>query len=197
MPTVKDRKYWIQRLPKPPNNAINTGVRAMKASILIKFFGMPRADLSQTCMAVTNAKLKKHIVTMKVHDNWRMTGLRPFVELMATVVERVREVEPTLYALLGTEGCLCARFVRGSDTTPSNHGWGSAHDFKIGGVTDTMGDGYCQRGLLRFYEIAKQVCAELGIPMMFWGAEFSREDSMHFETSIELFEYWVAKGEFA
>lgn len=197
MPATKDRAYWIKRLVKPDNRAINTGVHAMKASVLIEFFGMPRPHLTDQCMAVTNETLKKHIVTEQVHDNWKMTGLRPFVRLMKKILDRVKEKEPTLYELIGTEGCLCARLVRGSDDTPSNHAWGGAEDFKIGGITDSMGDGYCLRGLLRIYEIAKQVCAELGLPPIWWGAEFSREDSMHFEMSLELFAIFKKAGEFA
>ncbi len=55
-----------------------------------------------------------------------------------------------------SSGMLCCRAIRGSTTTFSNHAWGAAVDFNIGGVLDPRGDGKCQKGLLDLFPFMQQ-----------------------------------------
>jgi D-alanyl-D-alanine dipeptidase len=57
---------------------------------------------------------------------------------------------------------LCARFVRGSTTTISNHSWGTAIDLTLDGVLDRRGDGRVQVGLTRIAPIFKSAQLVLG-----------------------------------
>jgi hypothetical protein len=94
-----------------------------------------------------------------------------------------------VHAGLGTAGMLCARLVRGSTHSISNHSWGTAIDLTLNGVLDRRGDRMVQRGLA---EIAP-VFNEHG---WFWGAGFGTEDAMHFEAGDELIRRWHTEGRF-
>ena len=82
---------------------------------------------------------------------------------------------------------LCARLIRGSTASISRHAFGVAIDLSVGGTIDAMGDGKTQFGLIL---LADYFQAEGWL----WGAAFSREDSMHFEVSADLFERWLSEG---
>jgi D-alanyl-D-alanine dipeptidase len=90
-----------------------------------------------------------------------------------------------VYRVLGTEGMLCARFVRGSTTHISNHSWGSAIDLTIDGVLDARGD---KKVLFGCHLLAPIFNAQ----GWFWGAGFPKEDAMHFEGGSDLVTRWAA-----
>ena len=77
--------------------------------------------------------------------------------------------------------------MRGSSTSVSNHSWGTAIDLKLEGMLDSFGDGDTQFGLLLLAELF----AKEG---WFWGATYSREDSMHFEVGEETLRRWADAG---
>ncbi len=88
-----------------------------------------------------------------------------------------------VYRVLGTAGMLCARNVRGSTTSISNHSWGTAIDLTVDGELDARGDNNVQFGL------------ELIAPMFnaagwFWGVDFRTEDAQHFEAGATLVAGW-------
>ena len=102
-------------------------------------------------------------------------------------IQRLKDEEPEIYAALGTAGAMCARFIRGSTTSISNHSWGAAVDLTLEGNLDAMGDGGTQFGLVILAEFFND-------EGWYWGAGYGREDSMHFEVGEELLRGWIAEG---
>lgn len=131
-------------------------------------------------------KIEHRIVTRDVGP-FSLTGLDLFLDVMEKVFAEFKQVNPGAYADLFNGGCLCVRLVRGSKESPSNHSWGTAWDGGFGGMVDSRGDGFCFKGMLDLYAIAKK-------HKLFWGATFGTEDAMHFEASEELIREWVKAG---
>lgn len=166
-------------------SGINNGLTAVGNAAMIAAFGEPGAKTTD-CSAITNKALADLTVTASVGP-FRVTGLRPAVDAIARVFSAVQAANPTLYALLGTEGMSCVRLVRGSTTHFSNHSWGTAIDIKIGGVLTPRGSTTVSRGLL-------ELCPFFHAEQFFWGAGFSTPDGMHFEVSDELLHQWQSDG---
>jgi hypothetical protein len=165
---------------------INEGITVPSPSFQIEMFGMPREALSDDCEPMTNPKLKAMLVTEDVGPI-RVSMLKPAVESMRNVFEKIKATDADLYARISTAGALCVRRIRGSQNSVSSHSFGLAVDLNIDGILDTLGDGRTQLGLTI---IADFFQAE----GWFWGAAFSREDSMHFEVSKEMITKWRAEG---
>ncbi|MBS1721830.1 MAG: M15 family metallopeptidase [Armatimonadetes bacterium] len=164
-------------VPLPPKGSYNTGLTACKPSTLKELLGEPRETYGPECRPVTNPKLKARIVTKSVGP-FRVTGLDVAVASLARVLDAIKRHDPDAYAQIGSAGMLCARLVRGSKKSVSNHAWGTAIDLTFGDEVDPRGDGKCQLGLLRVY---KHFHAE----GWYWGAGFPTEDAMHFELADE------------
>jgi hypothetical protein len=165
---------------------INEGINVSSPSFLLETFGPPREVLSDDCEPMTNPKLKNMLVTEDVGPI-RVSMLRPAVDSLNRVFEKIKAVDPDLYARISTAGALCVRRIRGSQSSVSTHAFGLAVDLNIDGVLDTLGDGRTQLGLTILADFFQ---AE----GWFWGASFSREDSMHFEVSREMITKWRADG---
>jgi len=165
---------------------INEGINVSSPSFLLEKFGLPRESLSDDCEPMTNPKLKAMLVTESVGPI-RVSMLRPAVDSMRSVFEKIKAVDADLYARIATAGALCVRRIRGSQNSVSTHAFGLAVDLNIDGVLDTLGDGRTQLGLTILADFFQ---AE----GWFWGASFSREDSMHFEVSREMITKWRAEG---
>ncbi|MFV0490675.1 MAG: M15 family metallopeptidase [Pseudorhodobacter sp.] len=166
---------------------INPGLTVPGRSFLLDMFGPPREQLSDDCEPMTNPQLKAMLITENVGPI-RVSMLRPAVESMRRVFERVRQTDVDLYNRISTAGALCVRRIRGSQNAVSSHAFGLAVDLNIDGHLDTLGDGKTQLGLTILSDFFQ---AE----GWFWGAAFSREDSMHFEVSRELLTKWRNAGE--
>ena len=113
--------------------------------------------------------------------------IRPALNSLERIMERLRASEPDIHAALGTAGALCARLIRGSTASISNHSWGTAIDLKLEGQLDGFADGGTQFGLLLLAELFNE-------EGWYWGATYNREDSMHFEVSEEVLRRWAAEG---
>ncbi|MCC6402959.1 MAG: M15 family metallopeptidase [Fimbriimonadaceae bacterium] len=161
----------------PPKGSYNTGLSACRPSTLRALLGEPRETYDQQCRPVTNRGLKSRIVTANV-GSFRVTGLDVAVASLNRVMAEFRRADPVAFASVGTAGMLCARLVRGSQKSVSNHAWGTAIDLTFDGEVDPRGDGKVQAGLVRAY---RYFHAE----GWYWGAGFSREDAMHFELAEE------------
>lgn len=177
------------RIPIDRPEAINTGFTSPSTSFMLDAFGEPRANLTDECEKVTNAKLAKRMLKSNVGP-FEITGHVWLVIQLKKVFAEVKEHRPDLYAALGTAGALCCRKMRGSDR-PSGHSWGLAIDIKISGILDSVGDGKCLQGLRDLYYFMHR-------HGFYWGAEFKgpREDAMHFELSKEQLEKMIAEGNF-
>jgi hypothetical protein len=164
----------------------NEGLSVPSSSFQVEMFGMPRESLSDDCEPMTNPTLKALLVTEDVGPI-RVSMLKPAVESIRVVFEKIREVDEDLYKRINTAGALCVRRIRGSQNSVSSHSFGLAVDLNIDGVLDTLGDGKTQLGLTILADFFQ---AE----GWFWGASFSREDSMHFEVSKEKILQWRSEG---
>lgn len=177
MPYLIVKTDLARLVPVPVKGSYNSGLSPARPSTLRRLLGLPREDFGPECRPVTNKALKARFVTRSVGP-FRVTGLDVAVASLTRVMAVVKSADPEAYSQIGTAGMLCARFVRGSKRTPSNHSWGTAIDLTFGGEVDPRGDGKCQLGLLRVYPY-------FHAEGWYWGAGFSREDAMHFELADE------------
>jgi D-alanyl-D-alanine carboxypeptidase len=167
-------------------DAVNIQLTTATPSFLEEMLGRPRDVLTDTCEPMTNDALKAMLVVEDVGPI-RVQMLKPAVESMRRVFEKVRATDQDLYDRISTAGSLCVRRIRGSQASLSSHAFGLSVDLNIDGHLDTLGDGKTQLGLTILADFFE---AEGWI----WGAGFGREDSMHFEVSREKIEEWRAEG---
>ena len=164
----------------------NTGITQPNNRVMLEVLGRPRQNLSQDCNSITNPKLKSLLETRQVGPI-KVTMIRPALESFERIMAKLERTEPDIYNAIGTAGAICARFVRGSTRSISNHSWGTAIDIKLQNQLDGFGDGGTQFGLLLVAELFNE-------EGWFWGATYSREDSMHFEVGAEKLREWAAAG---
>lgn len=165
----------------------NKGLIQPKNSFMIRTLGHPRDTYGENCLPVTNPRLIDAMTQEKI-GSFRVTMLKPAMESFKRVMERLKESDIDIYNKVGTAGALCARLIRGSKSSVSNHSWGTAIDIKLDDQLDRFADGETQFGLL----IIAEYFNDEG---WYWGASYGREDSMHFEASEALIQSWVDAGE--
>ena len=170
----------------PIPDGINAKVAAARQQTMLSLLGNPRAQYGSECLNPTSERIAALIVVQTL-DRLKVRGLRPAVESLAKVLADIHDEEPDVYGVLGHQGMLCARLVRGSATAISNHSWGTAIDLTLDGVLDRRGDGLVQEGLTRIAPIFNR-------HGWFWGAGFRTEDAMHFECSDGLIRQWAEDG---
>ena len=166
---------------------LNKGLTVPTSGYLSSTFGPPADNLGDTCATMTNPRLAALLQDTQVGPV-RVRMLKPAVESLGVVLEKIRQADPDLYARINTSGSLCVRLVRGSATSTSSHSFGLAVDLNIDGVLDTLGDGRTQLGLTILSDF-------FNADGWVWGAAYGREDSMHFEVSKETIERWIAAGQ--
>lgn len=177
---------WTEPVFVENRQAINGPFGPLSNSLMLQMLGNPRGTYSQQCQPVTNLRIRRLIVTEDVGP-FRVTGLAPAVASLRDILREVKEKHRTIHDQLGSAGMLCCRYVRGSNTSISNHSWGCAIDLTIAGKLDFRGDGKVQRGLKEIFPIFHK-------HRWFWGAAFRTEDAMHFEVSRQLLLEWQAAG---
>ena len=161
----------------------NRGITQPGNRVMLEILGRPGQNLSQDCQSISNPNLRSLLATRQVGPI-RVTLLGPAMESLERIMAKLERTEPDIYAAIGTAGTICARFVRGSTRSISNHSWGTAIDITIDNQLDTFGDGGTQIALV----ILAELFNEEG---WFWGATYSREDSMHFEVGEEKLREWA------
>ena len=164
----------------------NQGITQPRNQVMLDLLGHPRSTYSSDCQPVTQPRLAALLETRQIGP-LRVTMIRPALDSLERIVARLKQSEPQIHDALGTAGALCARLIRGSRSSVSNHSWGTAIDLKLQGRLDGFGDGGTQFGLLLLAELFNE-------EGWFWGATYSREDSMHFEVGVETLRAWQAEG---
>ncbi len=164
----------------------NKGISQPRNRVMLEVLGVPRSTKTVNCSGVTQPRLKALLETRQVGPI-RVTMLKPALESLERIVAKLKESEPDIHDALGTAGALCARLIRGSSSSWSNHSWGTAIDLKLQGRLDGFGDGGTQFGLLLLAELFNE-------EGWYWGATYNREDSMHFEVGVETLRKWQAEG---
>lgn len=165
---------------------INPGVSSAKQATMLSLLGSPRTSFDAHCRPITHPRLAPLIGTADVGP-FRATGLKPALDSLKKVFAEVQAANPTLHGALGTAGMLCARLVRGSQHSISNHSWGTAIDLTINGILDDRGDRKVLRGLV-------DIAPFFNKHGWFWGAGFRTEDAMHFEVSDAKIREWARNG---
>ena len=165
---------------------LNKGLQIASPSYLEGVFGRPRDVLTSECQGMTNKRLASKLQTEQVGPV-RVRMLTPAIESLRTVFAKIEATDPDLYARINTAGALCVRHIRGAPGRTFTHAFGLSLDLNIDGKLDRLGDGRTQLGLTILADFFRT-------EGWYWGAGFSREDSMHFEVSRNLVEKWVAEG---
>jgi D-alanyl-D-alanine dipeptidase len=173
-------------IPIPAN--INSGLNAARQVTMLSLLGNPRGSYTRDCQPITNSNLRGLVRTASVGP-FRVTGLAPAVESLTEVLADIQQEQQQVFAALGTAGMLCARLVRGSASSVSNHSWGTAIDLTLNGMLDAPGNGRTQSGLAAIAPIFNR-------HGWYWGAGFPREDAMHFELSDQKIRQLHAAGVF-
>ncbi|MEO0357466.1 MAG: peptidoglycan-binding protein [Pseudomonadota bacterium] len=186
-PAVVPSIDFMEEIPVP--QGFNAGLRQAGNSKMISYFGMPRGDFSQACREPNNAPFRELCrfggSLPGLGKIW--WGLDAAFDNAADALVALERRNPMLFKELGSAGMGCCRHVRGSSSAISNHSWGSAIDFTIGGSIDPYNNGLIRRGMIDVIEVFN----EFG---WYSGAYFRREDSMHLELSVNLLEKWAAGG---
>lgn len=164
----------------------NKGISQPRNSVMLEVLGAPRDTKTVNCSGVTQPRLKALLETRQVGPI-RVTMLTPALDSLERIVAKLKDSESGIHDALGTAGALCARLIRGSNSSWSNHSWGTAIDVKLQGRLDGFGDGGTQFGLLLLAELFNE-------EGWYWGATYNREDSMHFEVGVETLRKWQAEG---
>lgn len=176
-------------IPIPDN--INPGLNAARQLTMLSLLGSPRGSYTRNCRPVTHQNIRRLLVTENVGP-FVVSGLAPAVNSLRQVMEEVRNEDAEVFEGLGTAGMLCARLVRGSASSISNHSWGTAVDLTLNGILDERGDEAetVQAGLARIAPIFNR-------NGWYWGAGFRVEDAMHFELSDQKIRQLHAAGAFS
>lgn len=164
----------------------NEGISQPSNRVMLEVLGAPSDNQTINCGPMTQQRLKAMLETRQVGP-LRVTMLKPALDSLERIVASLKETEPAIHDALGTAGALCVRLIRGSRSSWSNHSWGTAIDVKLQGRLDGFGDGGTQFGLLLLAELFNK-------EGWYWGATYSREDSMHFEVGVETLRKWQAEG---
>ena len=164
----------------------NKNITQPRNRVMMELLGPPRDSYSTDCQPVTNPRLKSLMETRQIGPI-KVTMLKPALDSLERILARLKETDPDIHAKVGTAGAICARFIRGSNTSVSNHSWGTAIDLTLEGQLDPFADGRTQFGLL----ILAEYFNDEG---WYWGAAYNREDSMHFEVGEETLRAWLAEG---
>lgn len=171
---------------KAARDRFNRGVTQPRNKTMLALLGRPREDLGTDCRGITNPRLKSLVETRQIGPI-KATMLKPALDSLERIVAKLKEDEPDIYAKLGTAGALCVRLIRGSNSSVSNHSFGTAIDITLQGELDPFADGTMQIGLV----ILAEHFNEEG---WFWGGGYNREDGMHFEVGEETLKKWVDEG---
>lgn len=173
---------FVETTPRGEIGLRNDGVSSSGNALMQRLFGAPRDTYSQACQAVTNRTLAARIQTASVGP-FRATGLDSAVAALTAIMTQIQTRQRLVYRFLSSAGMLCARNVRGSTTSVSNHSWGCAIDLKIDSILDARGDGVAQYGL----ELIAPMFNDAG---WYWGIDFPTEDAQHFEAGSALVQTW-------
>ena len=183
--TIQDQ--YAQVVLIADRRELNKGLTVPPPSWLIQTFGPPADNLGDTCATLTNPRLAALLEERQVGPV-KVKMLKPALDSLGIVLEKIHKADPDLYARINTAGSLCVRLVRGSADAVSAHSFGLAVDLNIDGILDTLGDGRTQLGLTIMSDF-------FNADGWVWGAAYGREDSMHFEVSKEKIEEWIKAGQ--
>jgi hypothetical protein len=179
---AEPKSILVEPIPAATLTGYNVGLTSPGNAAMQARFGAPRTTYSNQCQHVTNTTLARRMVPRNVGP-FQVNGLDSAVNSLTRIMTNIATEQRLVYRVLGYNGMLCARNVRGSATSISNHSWGTAIDLTIDGDPDILGDGLIMFGLHLIAGIFNR-------EGWYWGAGFRREDAMHFEAGLALIQTW-------
>lgn len=182
---------YTKLVPTPSRSSMNSGLSPAHVSTLHELFG-DFPNLPVNCGDCKNPRVSRLLETRDVGP-FRATAIKPFLDVLERVFAKVKAAHPDLYAILGTEGAMCYRRVRGS-SSPSNHAAGSAIDLTVGGVLPPMDYSPATpdpipNGFVILYGF-------MHAEGIYWAAGYAggRIDAQHWEVADETLRKWHAQG---
>ncbi|HXO71612.1 MAG TPA: M15 family metallopeptidase [Bradyrhizobium sp.] len=172
---------------------INVGLSPAQEATMISILGSPSIPLTTDCQnGKASAKVKALQETRQITPVFKLTGIKPALDSIQTVLAKVFAEAPGLEAVLSTEGMLCVRRRKptsgGVSKKLSNHSWGTAIDFKIVGFE---APGNTKQNVPKFIALMIPHFNEEG-----WLSGIAFNDSMHFEIADETVKKMSAAGKF-
>jgi D-alanyl-D-alanine carboxypeptidase-like protein len=171
---------------------INVGLTPAQEATMVSILGSPTIPLTTSCQnSKASTKVKDLMETRAISPIFKLTGIRPALDSVQTVLKKVFAANPDLEGVLGTEGMLCVRRRKPTSGAVSkklsNHSWGTAVDFNIVGF-DAPGN--TKQNVPRFISIMIPFFNAAG-----WLSGIAFNDSMHFEVADETIKKWSKDGE--
>ncbi|HVV62723.1 MAG TPA: M15 family metallopeptidase [Pseudolabrys sp.] len=172
---------------------LNRGLSSADEDTMIEMLGRPREPLTTTCSDdKASAAVMRLMETRRITENFRLTGIKPALDSVQSIIAKVKQQNPDLIAQLRTEGMLCVRHRKPTSGAPSlrisNHSWGTAVDFRLDGQDAPGNTGpNCPRWLAILVPFFNQ-------EGWFSGLGFTARDAMHFEVADETIRKWQRDG---
>lgn len=178
--------YYTKLVPTPTRASFRQDMTPARESTMLRILGKP-GPLTEDCSLPTGDIVKKHQVTRYITPTLHLTGFDLFLDIVEEVIKELTVDHPNLVPLISSAGCECCREVRGYDGHWSNHSWGTACDFKIGGVLAPLNAMMIPYGIV----ILAQYFAKHDV--LNGGGYNGRTDPMHEEASDGLIISWSAR----
>ena len=162
----------------PPTSTFNQGLTSADELTMLRLLGVP-GQKTRDCSPASEA-LRRRISSRVNVGPFSVTGLKIAVDSLKQVFDEAGEMIPNVVAAAKNDGMLCVRLKRNSNTSFSNHSWGTAIDLFFGDAAVPQGVQKTARGCL-------QLAPFFNKHGWYWGAGFSGKsvDSMHFELAEE------------
>ena len=192
LPTLQSKiDYYLEPLDLTSILPINGGLSSASEPTMISILGSPKMPLTIADQPDrASPKVKALKLTEKLSEHVAVTGIRPAVKSLETVLSEVLQAHPDLAEVLGTEGMLNVRLRKPTSGKKSkkisNHSWGTAIDFKIIG---NSAPGNTKSKVPRFIAVMVPIFNKHG-----WYSGIAFHDTMHFEVAEETVREWSRNG---
>jgi D-alanyl-D-alanine carboxypeptidase len=171
--------------------SLNKNLSSASEGTMKEVLGKPATPLTTSCQnSHASMAVKALQETRKVAPHVKVTGIKPALDSLQDVLNRVAAQHPDLINVLGTEGMLCVRLRKPTSGAPStkvsNHAWGTAIDFKLVGQSAPGNTG---SKVPRWVALLVPFFNAAG-----WFSGIDFKDDMHFEVADETIRKWQEEG---
>jgi hypothetical protein len=182
---------FSQLVPLSSITPFNVGLSSASEATMISVLGRPKMPLTTDDQPNYASDIVKNLeATARITNKIRVTGIKPTIESLRKVLQKVKDEQPDLLNALSSAGMLVVRLRRPTSGRPSskisNHSWGTAIDFSIDGQKPAGDTGQViPRGiamLVPFFNAEG------------WYSGIAFHDDMHFEVSEEKIRAWTNDG---
>lgn len=188
-------EHWGELLPLADFLPLNVGLRSAQEQTMISLLGSPRMPLTTHDQPDRASDLVKRLApgATRVTSNIQVRGIKPAVESLTEVLNKVLAEQPGLEDILNDNGMLVVRLRRPTSGAPStqisNHSWGTALDFRLVGMESPTNT---HDKVPRFIAVMLSAFNKAG-----WFSGIAFHDTMHFEVADQTMHKWANDGRFA